>query len=275
MRFLRGIIFFLLVFSSSSCNLIEEESRPADTDNSSNDTIEETTGSDEWAKFANGAEYRVMAVQPSDAPQFEMVVVRLEPVQVTFRVHYLPGEALSFDDWQAELGDALVFVNGSFFDEADQALGLVVSDGLSWGRSFTGFGGMFQVDANGLVRVRSLVSEPFAGETMLQALQSFPMLVEPGGLAAPTGDGFEQVARRTIMAQDKQGHILLMSTGLLGLISFYDLQAWLLNSGLEIDVAFALDGGRSTMMKVDGADRFQITIPSFADVPLVLAIYRK
>ena len=39
-------------------------------------------------------------------------------------------------------------------------------------------------------------------------------------------------------------------TGLFGQISFRDLQQWLLESGLNLDIAFALDGGRSTMLYV-------------------------
>lgn len=201
-----------------------------------------------------------------------MHIVRLEPNQVTFRVHYAPGQANTFSRWQALLQDnALAFVNGSFFTEANEAIGLVVADGNYFGASLVGYGGMFQVDPTGRARVRSLVVEGYQGESLWQAVQAFPMLIEPGGVRASTGAGFDDPARRTVIAQDRSGRILLISTGILGEISFNDLQEWLLNSGLDIDVAFALDGGKSAALFVQRTD--PITIPSFSAFPVVLAAY--
>jgi exopolysaccharide biosynthesis protein len=227
-----------------------------------------------WTLVSAGAEYRTFRLQPSEGITFDMHVVRLDPTQVQFRTHYRPGDPLTSSRWRTELDDPLVFVNANFFTDNNQAIGLVVTDGVPFSASLVGFGGMFQVDTAGNAWVRSLVYEPYQGESFYQVVQSFPMMIEPGGIAASTGEGFDVEARRTVIAQDRSGKILMMTTGTIGQINFYDLQYWLLNSGLDLDVAFALDGGKSTAMFVsNGGD--SVHIPAFIPLPTILAVYER
>ncbi|WP_162909986.1 phosphodiester glycosidase family protein [Aggregatilinea lenta] len=222
-----------------------------------------------WTAIAPGVERRDDRVTMAGGGTFTAVVIRLDPAQVTFRVHYSPGEPLRMDEWRDRLGDAAVIVNAGFFDESDNALGLIVSDGQASGQSFAGFGGMFQVDM-GSVRVRSLVAEPYYGESLLQAAQAFPMLVEAGGVAAPQGSGFDEGSRRTVAAQDRSGRILFIAVPG-AFLSFAELQAWLLSSDLDLNIAFALDGGRSTGLVIRGAD--PQVFPSLDQLPTVIAAY--
>ena len=99
------------------------------------------------------------------------------------------------------------------------------------------------------------------------------MLIEYGGRQATTGNGFNEAARRSVIAQDRDGNILLMSTGVLGEISFIDLQSWMLRNGLNIDVAFNLDGGRSTTLYVNPISGDPLFIPAISRIPVVLAVY--
>ncbi len=230
----------------------------------------------DWAMVEPGVEYRVLSARPSNSRRFDMHIVRLDPNQVGFRVHYTPGQPKSFSDWQVLLqNSALAFVNANFFTEANLAIGLVITDGIPHGNSLTGYGGMFQVDMNGTPRVRSLVREGYGGEPLQQAVQAYPMLVELGGVQASTGAGFDDPARRTVIAQDRNGRILLISTGLLGEISFNDLQEWLLTSELDVQVAFALDGGKSSALFVNRTGLSPITVPSYSPFPVALAVYER
>lgn len=222
-----------------------------------------------WTTVAPGVERRDARVTLDGASPFTAVVVRLDPARVTFRVHYSPGDALRMDEWRDRLGAAVVIVNAGFFDEADAALGLVVSDGQASGQTFVGFGGMFQVDATG-ARVRSLVGDPYYGEPLIQAAQAFPVLVEAGGVAAPQGDGFDEGSRRTVVAQDGAGRILFIAVPG-AFVSLADLQAWLLTGDLDIAIACALDGGRSTGMVIRGAETQMY--PSLDQLPTVIAAY--
>jgi hypothetical protein len=98
------------------------------------------------------------------------------------------------------------------------------------------------------------------------------MLVEYGGIEAATGQGFDTPARRTMIAQEYSGHILLFSTAN-GHLSLREAQRWLLNSGLNINIAFNLDGGKSTMLIVRPSVGDTLHIPAFSKIPVVLAVY--
>jgi exopolysaccharide biosynthesis protein len=263
-RFLVICLVMLLV----GCDVLEEVAQTNE-----NATLIDSGGT--WESVMSGVEYQVRTVDPTDSPAFEMHIARFDPALVAFRVVYEAGTARSYTEWQDQLPNAIAFVNGSFFTEDNYAIGLAVVDGQAYGQSLVGYGGMFQIDTNGTARVRSLVTDPYLGEPLIEALQAFPLLIETGGITASTGAGFERSSRRTVIAQDKQGRILLMTTGTIGGINFYDLQTWLLNSGLEIDTAFALDGGRSTGMYLVRVEDTPIEIPSFSEVPVVLAVYNK
>jgi len=219
-----------------------------------------------WATLAQGVERREMSIPTSKG---KAVLVRLDPTLVTIRVHYSPGSPLSLTSWRDQLTGAAVILNGAFFDESDHALGLLVSDGNFYGQSFAGFGGMFQVSDSG-VRVRSLVGEPYFGETLWQAVQGFPMLIEAGGVMAPQGDGFDQRSTRTWAAQDRSGRIIFGMTQ--NLISLADLQTWLIGSDLDLTIAFGLDGGRSTGMIINTPGHDETYLP-LDKLPSVIAVY--
>lgn len=226
-----------------------------------------TTG---WRTVAQGIERRDMHLPiASQTAQGKAILVRLDPHVVTFRVHYNPNAPRGLAEWRDLLPQAAVIVNGGFFDETDQALGLLVSGGAFFGQSFVGFGGMFQVTANG-VRVRSLVSEPYQGESLLQAVQAFPVLIDPARLPVLEGDEFNQRARRAWIGQDRAGRIIFGVTH--NWISLAELQQWLLASDLDLQVAFALDGGRSAglLVNVPGSEEMYAALDR---LPAVIAVY--
>lgn len=223
-----------------------------------------------WKTLAQGVERREMDLS-AIAGLFsgKMVIVRLDPAAVTFRIHYSPGQPYALSDWRDQLPQAAVILNGGFFDPADHALGLLVSDGVAFGESFAGFGGMFQVADSG-TRVRSLVREPYQGELLWQAVQAFPMLIDGGEIVIPQDGGFDKRSRRTWAGQDRSGRIIFGITT--GLISFTELQQWLAASDLDLYMAFGLDGGRSTGMVIDTPGHHE-SYPSFDRLPVVIAIY--
>ena len=263
--FLIGVLLLSMACSLQAATTSINQSVPSDA------TLDYGSS---WSSLSAGVEYRTFPVQPSDGLAFDMHVVRLDPAQVQFRVHYRPDDPLTSTRWRAELDDPLVVVNANFFREDNQAIGLVIADGVPFSASLVGFGGMFQVDTVGNAWVRSLVNEPYQGESFYQAIQSFPMMIESGGIAAATGEGFDVESRRTVIAQDRSGKILLMTTGTFGEVNCYDLQYGLLNSGLDLDIAVALDGGKSTSMFIANG-RDSVDIPAFSLLPTILAAYER
>jgi len=223
-----------------------------------------------WRTVAPGVERRDMHLPiASQTTQGKAILVRLDPAVVTFRVRYSPSTPHWLIEWRNLLPQAAVIINGGFFDETNQALGLLVSDGASSGQSFVGFGGMLQVTGSG-VRVRSLVSDPYQGEPLLQAVQAFPMLIEQTRLPVLEGDEFDQRARRAWVGQDGAGRIIFGLTH--NWISLAELQQWLLASDLNLQAAFALDGGRSAglLVNVPGDEELYAALDQ---LPAVIAIY--
>jgi hypothetical protein len=140
--------------------------------------------------------------------QESLYLLRIDPAGYRFDVGYRPGQPQSLENWQAETG-ALLVVNGGFFTEENIATGAIVVDGQVSGTSYRDFGGMLAITAEGPM-LRWLPQQPFdPAEPLLAGLQSFPMLVTPGGqIGYPDEDG--QRARRTVIAQDVEGRILFV-----------------------------------------------------------------
>jgi uncharacterized protein YigE (DUF2233 family) len=178
----------------------------------------------------------------------------------------------SLETWQAETNAALV-VNGGYFSiygERYSADGLLVVNGQATGSSFTGYGGMLAVTGRS-ADVRWLVDQPYdPGESLQAALQAFPILVQPGGAL---GFGAEREngarARRTVIAQDRQGRILFIITPQ-GHFTLHQLSAYLTESDLDLDVALNLDGGGSTGLLV--AEPREV-IPARVLLPFVILVY--
>ena len=226
---------------------------------------------DSWRTIAPGIEQREIAIALNQNASVRAILVRIDPAWTVLRVHYSPGAPHSIQAWDDQLPGAAIIVNSGFFDKDDYAVGLVVSEGQVFGQSYSGFGGMFQVDASGLARVRSLISEPYRGETLSQAVQAFPMLIEAFGVRAPQDDGFDDRSRRTLIAQDSMGRIILAVIPY-SLISLSELQTWLLASDLDVQIALGLDGGRSTGMVIK-TPGLSTVYPSLDKVPDVIAVY--
>lgn len=231
-----------------------------------------------WQSLEAGVELREIdvAVDP-ERPVERLRIVRLDPNQVEFRVRYSPGDPKMISTWGAETGSLLV-VNGAFFlpeDEGGGTIGLLVSDGQSWGTLLDSYAGMFAVAASGDVSVRWLEESPYdPQERLAQAIQSFPILVKPGGVMgfpAEADDGTP--ARRTVVAQDGDGNVLFIVAPR-GYLSLHELAVFLAESDLVIDVALNLDGGGSTGIWLAAADA-RVEIDSFTPVPSAISVQRR
>lgn len=223
-----------------------------------------------WIVAVQGVEVRTLTVAgivPDVATP--VYAVRLDPALVRLRVQYAPDMPQPLRTWVAA-HRPLVAVNGGFFTADNRATALIVSDGEAHGASYTGFGGMIAASSDGRVWIQALRDEPYNPAVPLdQAIQSFPMLVYPGGAAAEITDNGQR-ARRTAVAMDRAGRVLIIVCPT-GAFSLQALATWLASSDMEIDRALNLDGGASSGLFVHAGDiRWQID--SFAAIPSVLLI---
>lgn len=222
-----------------------------------------------WEMLRPGLERRILTLQDAQGQRVERIyILRLDPGSFSFSVAYHP-QPQTLKAWQEETG-ALVVLNGGYFrQEGDTYLptGLAVVDGQPMGSSYAGFAGMFAVTAQG-PELRWLEQAPYdPAEPLLSALQSFPLLVKPGGeLGFPQQNEDNQAARRTVIARDRSGRFLFLVAPQ-GYFTLHGLSKYLVESDLDLDIALNLDGGPSTGLRLaDPAEE----VPSFIALPVVI-----
>lgn len=227
-----------------------------------------------WETIRPGIEKRVLNLVDEESGRWleNVTVLRLEPDAFLFGVAYRPSAPQSLEVWQAQT-DALLVVNGGFYTEAYVATGLIISDGVASGVSYQGFGGMFVVAESGPA-VRSLREIPYdPAEPLRAALQSFPLLLAPGGRPAFLEEDGQQ-ARRTVVAQDENGRLLFLVAGR-SHFTLHQLSHYLAVSDLELDVALNLDGGPSSglFLAPAAAGDSPLHIPAFSPLPAVITVH--
>ncbi len=220
-----------------------------------------------WLELVPGMEQRRVRVATGGGEEL-VSIVRLDPTRFVVRVRYTPGAAQPVAAWAAQSG-ALLTVNGGYFTAENLVTGLHISEGERYGVSYGDFAGMLAAPEVGPTRVRWLREQPYdPAEPLSAAVQSFPVLVKPGGVMGFPADADDgRLARRTVVAQDESGRLLFIIAPR-GYFSLHTLAVWLAASDLEIDVALNLDGGTSAgLWTVDGPQ-----INSLIPVPAVITV---
>jgi hypothetical protein len=236
-------------------------------------TVEPTPDAD-WSVLQPGLERRVIEIYNGQNQHVESLYVwRLDQNHFRMDVAYTERPR-SLDTWQKET-NAMLVVNGGYFSIENERYfpdGLTISNGQAFGRSFNGFGGMLAIDQSG-AELRWLVQKPYnPNEQLLAALQAFPILVQPGGeLGFPADRENYARARRTVIAQDRDGRILLMVAPE-GYFTLHQLSLYLTESHLNLDIALNLDGGGSTGILV--AEPREIISPRTL-LPFVILVYAR
>jgi uncharacterized protein YigE (DUF2233 family) len=130
-----------------------------------------------------------------------------------------------------------LLLNGGACTAAAEPAGLVLDHGTPWGtlQSATPASGFVWADAFGGMHIEGGDMPPADAQW---AIQSGPMLVEPGGVRGIHAE--TQVAPRTVLALRMPGEFLVVSTGSIGL---KELAEYLIARGVER--AITLDGGPS------------------------------
>ena len=225
-----------------------------------------------WQVLQPGLERRMVRLLNDQDQHIESLYIwRLD--QQLFRLDVAYQETpQSLEEWQAETNARMV-VNGSYFwveGEGYFPSGLIILEGQAIGSPYESFAGMLAV-VEGWAELRWLAEEPYdPAEPLAAGLQSFPLLVKPGGeLGFPVQFEDNIRARRTVIGQDQEGRILFIVTPR-GHFTLHQLSLYLTESDLNLDIAMNLDGGPSTGVLV--AEPREI-IPSQSILPIVILVY--
>jgi hypothetical protein len=227
-----------------------------------------------WTLLRAGLERRFLKIYNDQNQHIESFYMwRLDQnyfrLDVAYRENPQPLES-----WQRET-DALLVVNGGFYRIENEKYfpnGLTVVNGQAFGSSYESFGGMLVITETG-AELRSLAEMPYTpGEPLLAGLQSFPLLVKPGGqLGFPNEYEDHVAARRTVIAQDREGRILFIVAPR-GYFTLHQLSVYLTESDLNLNIAINLDGGPSTGILV--AEPWEV-VGSQTSLPLVILAYAR
>lgn len=221
-----------------------------------------------WEPAAAGLEFRTMELT-ANGRNGTFSIIRLDPARYHIRVAYDRNNPGLVSEW-AEAVKPVALINGGYFDKNKRATALVIFDGVVQGSSYEGFGGMVVVNADGKFELRSLRQQPYdPSEPLRQAMQSSPMLIQPGGEMSEL-EADEDRSRRTVIARDRAGRILLMVSPW-PTFTLPELARALKDSDLELDAALNLDGGRSTGLYINTPAK-QMLIEAFDRLPLVLVV---
>jgi uncharacterized protein YigE (DUF2233 family) len=227
-----------------------------------------------WQQLEPGIELRRMRIERPGSQRLAPVhLLRLEQQAVSFEVGYRPGAPRAFAGWCDDAG-LVAAINGGFFDADYRSTGLVVHDGQASGTSYQEQGGMFAVDVWGNVSLRYLPNIPYRpDEPLREAVQGWPMLIAPGGALAYTAADDGELARRSVVAMDRAGRVLLLAFPGSD-FSLRGLAEWLHASDLDLNAALNLDGGSSTAFCVRSGEVHERLDP-FVPLPMVLRVYRR
>jgi len=266
-----GSIVYTLKTAPSAPPVTRREATPVSSRSVGTSETNADTG---WSLIQPGLERRVITIYNDQKQTVEALHIwRLD--QDYFRLDVaFDGTPKSLEAWQKETNAALV-MNGGYFSVENEKYfpdGLTVLNGKTSGRSFDGFGGMLAIHGQ-RAELRWLVEKRYNPNERLQAaLQSFPMLVKPGGVLGFGAEREDHVsARRTVIAQDRDGRMLFIVAPQ-GYFSLHQLSAYLTESDLNLDIAINLDGGGSTGLLV--AEPREIISPKVL-LPFVILVYAR
>jgi len=225
-----------------------------------------------WSSSQPGLERRSINIYSNQNQLTEsLYLVRLDQNLFQLDVAY-SERPKSLEDWQAET-KASVIVNGGYFRiENDKYIpnGLTILGGKPLGNSYDTYAGMLAISESGS-DLRWLAEQPYdPNETLLAALQSFPVLIKPvGKMGFPEQyeDGVK--ARRTVIGQDLDGRILFIVASQ-GYFTLHQLSVYLTESDLHLSIAVNLDGGPSSGIWVPNPHEI---IPAQTPLPVVIVAY--
>ena len=280
----RALHFFLLVVLLATCsssiyfiNQGPEVTSPATAVYTPMPSVAPTVDTEPeagWSLLQPGLERRVIPIYNEQNQYVESLHVwRLDQTYFRLDVAY-DSTPRSLETWQRAT-NALMVVNGGYYSEENERYfpnGLTIVNGKASGQSYDGFGGMLAINQSG-AELRWLVDQPYNSYESLQAaLQSFPMLVRPGGELGFGAERENKVsARRTVIAQDEDGRILFIVAPQ-GYFTLHQLSVFLTESDLNLDVAVNLDGGGSTGILM--ASPRDIIAPTRL-LPFVILVYER
>ncbi|MFN8613307.1 MAG: phosphodiester glycosidase family protein [Vulcanimicrobiota bacterium] len=225
-----------------------------------------------WRRLADGLEFRQGWV--NDKPEQLLHMVRFDPRRMQLKVLKARGAPKQTSQEFLKQSAALAVFNGGYFDPQNQPLGLLYAD-TRWvqpkAAGGSAFGGLFCLigDRPSLHQIYELPEEDYQGLLNAADLQ---FMIQCGPRLLAGGEfvkGLEKTTtRRTALAYDEQGRVILLASSPAFGLSFSQLQSYC-REQLKVKWALNLDGGSSTQCSIKG----KLDNPGYSPVPYALGIF--
>jgi hypothetical protein len=219
-----------------------------------------------WEQVGSGFE-RLEYISEDDT---DILLYAFQPSDMTLRIEN-SLEPQRVKAWSQSLTGEHLLVNGFYFLDSNAPAGLLISDGQAVHEQ------TFDFDKSGIVqlapsfKIIDTDKASFNAQEVLEAGQSYPLLLKQGRGAVKTDSGLR--ARRTFIGTDESGKVYV---GLVWRddISLYALMQDLLEMDIDWYNVMNLDGGPSSGLNIE-TDSFTESFDSAAAVPNVIVIQPK
>ncbi len=196
-----------------------------------------------WHEAEEGYEVAELSVMHANQEVDKILLNRIDPKLFQFTVRNAPNGDKGLDQWEKELPQAVLIVNGSYYNRKGLPDTPVISNGISLGPTiYDAKAGAF-VANHGSADIKDLSRQewPNAFKGADNAMVSYPLLI---------GDDEQThvkvksrwLANRTFIGKDSQGRIIIGTTKD-AFFSLWRLAEFLKNSPLDLKTTLNLDGG--------------------------------
>lgn len=219
-----------------------------------------------WSIVADGVDFKQVIVKINEVTEL-FNIVRFNSTEHDLQLAIDIEHPKTITQWQKQL-QALTVINGNYFDEKYVPTTRVIIASKTHGPYLSGQTGMIYTTDKTRQHWTIDTASTATLNTAWFGLQSYPLLLQNSKVVFTAGS--DNVAQRTIVAQDGNGYMYLITTeyGVLALNQLASVLASQLN--LSLVAALNLDGGTSTGMAIQAKT---ITYEEdSAPVPVVLYI---
>lgn len=196
-----------------------------------------------WREVEPGFAVAEMAAMVEGQAVDRILLSRIDPARYRFVVRNAAAGDKGLDEWEKALPNAVLTVNGSYFDKKGRPDTPFVSEGEALGpQTYDAQAGAF-VAGTDFAGIRPLGGQTwqaaFAGAS--NAMVSYPLLIGSDG-RTHVAIKSRWLANRSFVGQDSQGRILIGSTED-AFFSLERLASFLKDAPLDLTLALNLDGG--------------------------------
>ena len=222
-----------------------------------------------WTVLRPGLEFTFLAAERTVRfGEDRLACLRVDPERFCFKVLVEPqgGESHTAQEWRRR-SNALAVFNAGQYTPGGTYLGLLVRDGRQVGHLASQLEALFvsaprdaSLPGARVIDLRYTAFDPKANPYR-QAAQSLMLLDRFGHIRVRRS---ARVAHRTLVAQDRQGRILVLVSE--GGHTLWELASFLKESGLGLLEVMCMDGGPESQLvvQVDDFAYSQVGRPSFS-----------